>query len=175
MDISTKRLWLYNIATLFLPESRCYRLKNAILRWAGLEIGQNVRIYSSARFIGTGEIEIGNDVHIGPQVLLYAAGGSKIKIGNCIDIAPRVSIVTGTHEIDTIGNHIAGSGLAKSVDIGDGCWLCLSSLILPGVSLAEKTIIAAGAVVTQSTTESQCLLAGVPACVKKSFDSNQTH
>lgn len=166
---NTKRLWIYNVLASLLPESRCYGIKNAILRWAGLRIGENVRIYSSARFMGSGGIYIGNDVHIGPQCLFFSAGGSKIEIGDCVDIAPRVTIVTGAHKLDPLGKHIAGDGISKSVFVGNGCWLSLGCSILPGVSLAEKTVAAAGAVVVNGTTDKLCLIAGAPAEVKKKY------
>lgn len=38
-----------------------------------------------------------------------------------------------------------------------------------GVTMPEKTLVAAGAVVTKSVAESECLLAGVPAAVKKRY------
>ena len=166
---NSKRLWVYNILASLLPESRCYGIKNAILRWAGLRIGKDVRIYSSARFMGSGEISIGSDVHVGAQCLFYAAGDSRIEIGNYVDIAPRVSIVTGTHQIDPSGKHIAGSGIAKSISVGDGCWLCLGSMVLPGVSVAENSVVAAGSVVSKSILRPRCLVASVVAGVKKEY------
>lgn len=152
-----------------MPESRGFGLKNALLRWAGARIGKNVRIYTSARIMGVGELEIGDDVHIGPGVFLYPNPGGKITIGSHIDIGPRVTILTGSHEIEPKGEHIGGKGMAAPVWIGDGCWLCACSTILPGVTLPEKTLVAAGAVVTATpkSDDAPLLLAGLPAVVKK--------
>lgn len=90
-------------------------------------------------------------------------------IGSRIDIAPGVTILTGSHEIDPKGEHIAGKGTTASVAIGSGSWLGARSVILSGVTLPEKTLVAAGAVVTKSIEEAECLLAGVPAAVKKRY------
>ncbi len=94
---------------------------------------------------------------------------AEIRIGNHVDMGPQVMVLTGSHKIDPKGEHIGGEGYSLSVTIGDGCWLGARSTILPGVTLADKTLVAAGAVVTQAVIESKSLVAGVPAKVKKSL------
>lgn len=162
-------LWIYKLLTCWLPESRGFGWKNFLLRCAGAKIGRNVRIYSSVQIVGTGSLEIGDDVHLGPQVLLSIAAPASVVIGSHVDIAPGVAILTGSHEIDPAGEHLAGKGTTASVLIGSGSWLGARSVILSGVELPEKTLVAAGAVVGKSPTESHCLLAGVPACVKRNY------
>lgn len=161
--MSSFGLWLYRVLTAWLPESRAFAWKRMWLRLAGAKIGKNVRIYSSARFLGNGRLEIGDDVHIGPEVMIYAVAPAGVTIGSSIDIGPRVTVLTGSHVIDPEGAHVAGKGTAAEVAIADGCWLGAGSIILPGVSLAKKTVVAAGAVVTKSAENEQVLLAGVPA------------
>jgi maltose O-acetyltransferase len=84
-----------------------------------------------------------------------------------VDLGPEVMILTGSHEIDLEGEHIGGEGTAASVTIGNGCWLGARAMILPGVTLADKTLVAAGSVVTKSVDVPCSLVAGVPAEVKK--------
>lgn len=165
--MNTLRLYLYHLITLVLPESRCFGLKNALLRWAGAKIGTNVRIYSSAKILGTGALIIGDDVHIGSGVLIMPVAPAAITLGSHIDIGPEVMIITGTHEIDPSGEHIGGKGTAAPVTIGSGSWLGARATILPGVTIPSKTLVAAGAVLTKSSEAPCTLLAGVPACVKK--------
>ena len=170
--MNTFVLWLYRLIVNLLPESKCYGLKNTLLRLAGAKIGKNVRIYSSAHIVGNGSLEIGDDVHIGADVLIYPVFPASIHIGSHIDIAPRVTIITGTHRIDPSGEHIAGNGIAETVTISDGCWLGTASTILPGIVLPEKTIVAAGALIArnpQKNISSPYLLAGVPALIKKRY------
>lgn len=161
------RLWILKILTAWLPESRGFWVKCALLRWAGAKVGQNVRIYSSARIVGTGSLEIGDDVHIGSGVFLSAVAPTGITIGSHVDIGPGAMILTGSHRIDPVGEHIAGEGTSAMVSIGDGCWLGARSVILPGVILARKTLVAAGAIVTKSVESTQQLVAGIPAAVKR--------
>lgn len=167
--MKTGRLWIYSLICRFLPETRLFWGKVTLLRWCGATVGKNVRICSSARFIGGGELVIGDDVWIGTDNVIHSVSRASVKIGNCCDLGPGVMILTGSHKIDTIGKHIAGEGIAADVEVGDGCWLGARSLILPGICLAKKTVIAAGAVVTKGIDNENSLIAGIPAEVKKTY------
>ena len=153
------------MATL-LPESSCFSLKRALLRWCGATIGRNVRICSSAVILGAGELSIGDNTWVGHGAMIVASG--KLSIGQNVDIGPQVYIGNGTHKVETSSKRCAGEGLALPVLIGDGSWLGVRAIILPGVEIGSMTIVAAGAVVTKSHC-GHCLLAGVPARVKKEW------
>lgn len=147
-----------------LPETRCFGLKRGLLRWSGAKIGRNVRVCSSVTIIGAGDLTIGDNTWVGHRTMLVAS--SSIKIGSNVDIAPNVFIGNGTHRLTPEGERIAGIELSEDVTIGDGCWICANSTILPGVEVGNQCVVAAGAVVTKSFGN-RCLLAGVPAVVKK--------
>ena len=83
----------------------------------------------------------------------------QIFIGRGTLIAPNVGIITVNHDPLNIQEHLK----PKDVVIGDGCWIGMNSVILPGVHLADFTIVAAGAVVTKSFLQAGQTLAGVPA------------
>ncbi len=167
--MKTFRLWLYRLIVHNLPETRLFGFKVALLRWCGASVGKNVRVCSSALFMGNGHLVIGNDVWIGAGCRISPVGGAEIKIGDHCDLGPEVMILSGGHQIDPDGDHIGGKGMSASVLINSGCWLGARSTILPGVTLAEKTLVAAGAVVKESTKEPKTLIAGVPAQEKKRF------
>lgn len=171
--MSSTKLWIYKLFTWWLPESRCHGMKVSLLRWAGAKIGANVRIYSSASFVGVGDLVIGDDVHVGEQVLMTLTAGTTIKIGSRIDIGPRVMILTGTHEINPLrtpdsqekqswDGHAAGKGASKSVTIEDGVWLGAGSTILPGCRVGEGSVIGAAAVVTKDIAPGS-IAVGCPA------------
>lgn len=109
------------------------------MRDAGYLIGDHCKIYSS---LGTPEpylIEIGNDVTISFDVTVITHDNAPIKV------------VDGATDI------------VGKIVIGNNCFIGAGAIILPGVTLAEKTIIAAGSVVTKSVHESQRIVAGNPA------------
>ena len=127
-------------------------------------MGRNVRVCSSATILGNGSLEIGDDTWIGQQVLIICS--SQVRIGSCVDVGPRVFIGTGTHELDPVGDHSAGTGINRDIIVGDGVWLCACTTILPGISVGSKAVVAAGAVVNRDVPARK-IVGGVPARVLK--------
>ena len=88
----------------------------------------------------------------------------EISIGEYCAIADRVRI------IDNSFHPITEQGLTKSsvapIHIGNKVWIATNAIILPGVSIGDGAIIAAGAVVTKDVP-ARALVAGVPAKVVK--------
>ena len=69
-----------------------------------------------------------------------------------------------------IGNHTAGEGFYKDIIINDGVWIGMNSIILPGVTIGKKAVVAAGSVVTKNVPD-YCIVAGNPATIKKIYNS----
>lgn len=154
-------LYLSKLILSVLPETRFFGFKASVYRMAGAKIGKNVRICSSVKILGTGELSIGDNTWIGHETIIISS--SKIKIGSNVDIAPKVYIGTGTHVIDASSSNIAGEGISKDILIENGCWLGVSSIILPGVIIKEKCVVASGAVLNKTIDKSHILIGGVPA------------
>lgn len=147
--MNTFLLYLVNLFTSLLPETRFFGFKRTLYKFCGVKMGRNVRICSSVKILGNGFLEIGDNTWIGPQSLISSS--SKIKIGMNTNIAPRVVIVTGSHEYSFDGDSVAGNGFNRDVIIGDGSWICAGSILLGGVILGKSTLVAAGAVVKGET------------------------
>ena len=162
--INSSRIYLIGLVFRLLPETRCFGLKRRCLRWAGVNVAKHVRVCSSIKVFGTGKLSIGEDTWIGHECLIVSA--CFVQIGANVDIAPRVYIGTGSHKLDVDGARSAGVGTTKPVKIGDGAWLGAGCLILPGVTIGEKAVVAAGAVVTNDV-KPYTLAGGVPARVIK--------
>ena len=148
-----------------LPETRCFGFKRWLLRRTGAKVGKNVRICSSVLFVGSGSLEIGDNTWIGHRCIISTS--SSIKIGSDCDIAPNVYIGNGTHRITPDRKRIADIEISEDIIIENGCWLCAGSIILPGVTVKDKSVVAAGSVITRSPNEEMVLLAGIPAKIKK--------
>lgn len=160
--------YLNNLLFPLIPESKAFGLKRFMLRCAGAEVGDNVKISSSCKFYGAGKLSVGDNTWIGYQCTIVSS--SKIEIGRNVDIAPGVYIGTGTHEIDHAADHIAAKDISKDIKIGNGCWICVNSTILPGVEIADKCVVGAGAVVNSIFKEDKILLAGIPAKKVKKYE-----
>jgi acetyltransferase-like isoleucine patch superfamily enzyme len=107
-------------------------------------IGKNVFINHGCSFLDLGGITIEDNVLIGPQVKL----------------------VTENHPVDPSNRKSLD---LKSIHIGKNVWLGAGAIILPGVTVGENSIVAAGAVVTKDVP-SNTIVGGVPAKVIKQID-----
>jgi len=61
----------------------------------------------------------------------------------------------------------------EKVIICDYSWAGMNSVILPGVKLGSRTIVAAGSVVAKSFPEGYCVIAGSPAKIIRYLDKEK--
>ncbi len=109
------------------------------------------------------EIHIGENTFINYNCVMLDAGG--ITIGkNCL-IGPNCSFYTPQHPTDYIERR-EPKETPYPIHIGDDCWLGGNVTVLPGVTIGDRCIIAAGSVVLHDIP-SDCMAAGSPAVVKK--------
>lgn len=78
-------------------------------------------------------------------VMLDAA---PIWIGDDVMLGPAVQIYTVTHPLDAALRQ-SGIEQAKPIQIGHRVWIGGGAIILPGVTIGEDAVIAAGSVVTK--------------------------
>ncbi len=76
-------------------------------------------------------------------------------------IGPNTLITTVGHPLSPLGrrNHLA---FAKPINIGNDVWIGGNVTILPGGTIGNNVVVAAGAVVTKDVPDN-CLVAGIPA------------
>lgn len=115
-----------------------------------------------------GEIEIGERTEIYQSNILMANGSSKLTIGRDCQIAHMISLKTSHHLIQPEKACVAGDERFTDIKVGDGCWICAGAMLIPGVEVGAKCVVAAGAVVTRNTPPLS-LVAGVPAKVRKIY------
>lgn len=83
----------------------------------------------------------------------------RITLGRGCYLAPNVGIITANHDPLNLDEHLE----AQDVVIGEGCWIGMNSVILPGVVLGPRTVVGAGSVVTKSFFDGHVVIAGSPA------------
>lgn len=95
----------------------------------------------------------------------YIQGAGKVYFGNYVQLAPNVGILSSNHDLYDQRKYNN-----EEVRIGDYCWIGMNSVVLPGVQLGTRTIVAAGSVVTKSFPKGFCVIGGVPAKIIKELD-----
>jgi acetyltransferase-like isoleucine patch superfamily enzyme len=125
-------------------------------------------VHPSSRVVDYQNIHIGIDVSPGTSPGCYIQGMGKVVIGDYTQIAPNVGIISANHSLYDNSKYEK-----KEVNIGAYCWLGMGAIILPGVSLGEFTIVAAGAIVTKSFEDGYQVLAGNPARVIKNLEKEK--
>ena len=107
--------------------------------------------------------DFGKNIHLGSNVFINAGckfqdqGG--IYIGDDVLIGHNVVMATLNHDENPENR---ANLIANPIRIGNKVWIGSNATILPGVSVGDGAIIAAGAVVTKDVGENS-IVAGVPA------------
>ena len=109
-----------------------------------IHLGKNVFINSDCKFQDQGGIYIGDDVLIGHNVVL----------------------ATLNHDENP---EKRGNLCPSPIKIGNKVWIGSNATILPGVTIGDGAIIAAGAVVTKDVSK-KTVVGGVPARLIKKID-----
>ncbi|MDY0904663.1 DapH/DapD/GlmU-related protein [Pedobacter sp. CFBP9032] len=102
-----------------------------------ITIGKNVFINHACSFLDMGGITIEDDVLIGP----------------------RVNLVTENHPLDPVDRRAL---LTRPIVIKRNAWIGAGATVLPGVTVGENAVVAAGAVVSKDVAPNT-VVGGVPA------------
>ena len=111
------------------------------------------------------KIEIGNNSTINRNC--YIDGRGDIKIGSNVSISPEVNILTADHDINTSDFKYKSA----PVILNDFVWVGTRAIILPGITIEEGAVIAAGSVVTKDVPP-YAIVGGVPAKIIRYRFSN---
>jgi len=140
-----------------------------------IRIGRKVLIRKGARLEAVGssgsglKIEIGDGTAI--QFYFHCGAAKSVRIGKKVLIAGRVYITDHDHVFDDPEVPAAScSNLnCEPVVIGDGVWLGEGCAILKGVTVGQRAVVGANAVVTKDVTPFT-VVGGVPARVLRKMD-----
>jgi acetyltransferase-like isoleucine patch superfamily enzyme len=127
----------------------------------GFKVSAGARVLSHVIIYYPRRLRIGKNTGIAAYCQFHAGAG--IHIGCDVLIGPNVMIWSQSHVYDDGTKLIRSQGWKRQpVAIEDDVWVGAGAIILPGVRLARGSVVAAGAVVTEST-EPYSVVAGVPA------------
>lgn len=134
----------------------------------GITLGDMVTIGRFSSIVcKNADIEIGSHVNIGTSVKIIAANKGKIVIGNSIDVGSGSHFSGGSYDYSSPDILPSSQRLeTKGIIVEDLAWIGAGVIILDGVRIGTRSIVAAGAVVTRDVP-AYSLAAGVPAEIKK--------
>jgi len=125
-----------------------------------MTIGKCVSIKSGLQVSRPRNIIIHDNVSIHSNCTLQAH--AQISIGQNSMLAANCTIVTANHDIKKRGIEAMHTIERTEVVIGEGCWLGVNVTVLPGVTIGDNSVIAAGSLVTRDMPASMICM-GVPA------------
>ena len=108
---------------------------------------------------------VGKNVFVNFGCTFLDQGGITLEDG--VFIGPGVKILTEAHPEQPEIRHTL---LTRPVIIRRKAWIGAGAIILPGVTVGENAIIAAGAVVTKDVSDNT-VVAGVPARILRTINS----
>ena len=110
-----------------------------------------------------GDVIIGDHTRIG----LHNTIIGPVTIGHHVNLAQCITVTALNHNFEDKIQRIDAQGVSiKSIVIGDDIWIGANAVVLPGVSIGNHSVVAAGAVVTKDVPP-HSLVAGVPAKIIK--------
>ncbi|MBU3179841.1 acyltransferase [Clostridium psychrophilum] len=138
----------------------------------GMVIGNNFSLGRNSMIECTGVIRelgegitIGNNVGIAASTFLSVRG--RVTIGDNTIFGPGVKIFSENHNFKDLEIPIYLQGATKlGIDIGEDCWIGANVIILDGVHIGKKVIVAASAVVNKDIPD-YAIVGGIPAKILK--------
>ena len=141
-----------------------YILRRIVAKHLLKKCGKNIIVKNKCYFGNGSHLEVGDRSQLGQNSRL----GGTITIGKDCVMGPDVVMMATSHEFSSLEIPINQQGAKpeEPIVIGDDCWIGTRCILLPGVHLGNKVIVAAGAVVTHSFPDN-CIIGGIPAKIIK--------
>lgn len=134
-----------------------HRVRNWFYRKVmGFRVGTRSTVFMHCTFDCTKGFSIGDHSVVNSKCRLDARGG--IRIGNNVGISQEVIILTADHDpgLSDFG------GRNREVVIEDYAFIGTRAMILPGITIGQGAVVAAGAIVTKDVAP-YTVVAGIPA------------
>lgn len=122
--------------------------------------GRRVAVFGNFTVINPKRVWIGFNCAINHDVFLL--GSSGITIEDDVVLSARCMILDAGLDPSTFSDPDRRTYIDGPVKIGRGAWIGAGAIILPGVTVGERSVVGAGSVVTRDV-EPLSVVAGNPA------------
>jgi len=138
--------------------------RNILSQITGSAIDESVAVFSPLHINYGRNTKIGKNVFINFDCIFLDLGG--ITIEDNVLIAPKVSLLSEGHPVSPKSRQSLVPG---RIHIRENVWIGAGAKILPGVTIGENAIVAAGAVVSKDVA-ANTIVGGIPAKFIKAID-----
>lgn len=122
-------------------------------------------------------VELGANTVFGPGCFLnfncVILDLASVRVGARTLFGPGCQLITVEHPVTDHMRRAQGWERARPITIGEDCWFGAGAMVMPGVSIGDRAVVAAGSVVTRDIP-SDTLAAGTPAVPKRSLTDAPT-
>jgi len=137
------------------------RQRARILRRAGVHSGAGVEIEPGFRIAGDHDLWLGDGCFINHDVYIDCV--AEVRFGANSGMAQGARIITSHHDIrNPDDERLESPTEPRAVTIGSQVWIGAGSTVLPGVTIANRCVIAANSLIGKDTEPGGVYL-GVPA------------
>lgn len=136
-------------------------IRNLLGQITDCEIDESTAVFPPFYINYGKDTKIGKNVFINFDCTFLGLGG--ITIEDNVMLAPKVSLLSEGHPVAPENRH---SLMVGRIHIKKNAWIGANVTILPGVTVGENAIVAAGAVVSKDVPDNT-VVGGIPAKVIK--------
>lgn len=130
--------------------------RRLVLRLFGARIGDDAKIYGSARIWLPGNLDLGRGAMLGRGVNCYNQG--RIAIGAGSVVSWNATLCSSSHDFDDPGFPL----VLRPIRIGTEVWIAAEAFVGPGVSVEDGAVLGACSVAMRDL-EGWALYSGNPA------------
>jgi acetyltransferase-like isoleucine patch superfamily enzyme/quercetin dioxygenase-like cupin family protein len=133
------------------------QIRKRLSKLIGAEVDESTTVFAPFYTNFGRFIRIGKNVFINHACTFLDMGG--ITIEDNVLIGPKVNLITENHPLNPNDRK---SLLCKPIVIKPNAWIGAGATILPGVTIGENSVVAAGAVVSKDVPDNT-IVGGIPA------------
>ena len=139
-------------------------IRELLSQITGSAIDESVAVFTPLHINYGKHTKIGKNVFINFDCVFLDLGG--ITIEDNVLIAPKVSLLSEGHPVNPNDRQSLVPG---PIHVKKNAWIGAGATILPGVTIGENAVVAAGAVVSKDVA-ANTIVGGIPAKIIKSIN-----
>lgn len=119
-------------------------------------------------------VEYGRNTSFGPDCFINTGmsilDSAPVTVGARTLFGPNCSLITVGHPVNDLQMRRAGWEIARPITIGEDCWFGSNVSVLPGVTIGDRCVLAAGTLVTKDIPADSLVMGSPGKVVRKLND-----